>query len=45
MLSSPFRIHAILKVAQVLSQLPEKMYMVRTFCSAAAKTSTVTPIF
>ena len=45
MLSSPFRIHAILKVAQVLSQLPEKKYLVRTFCSAAAKTNTVTHIF
>ena len=43
--SSPFRIHAILKLAPVLSQLSEKMRVVRTFCSSAAKTSKVTPIF
>ena len=43
--SSPFHIHAILKLAPVLSQLSEKMHVVRIFCSAAAKTSTVTPIF
>ena len=36
MLSSPFRIHPILKLAPVL---------VRTFCSSTTKTSTVTPIF
>ena len=43
--SFPFRIHAILKLAPVHSQLSEKMHMVRTFCTTAAKTSTVTPIF
>ena len=41
-LSSPFRIHPILKLAPVLSQKSRKM---RTFCSSTAKTSTVTPIF
>ena len=45
MLSSPFHIHSILKLAPVLSQKSEKMHLVRTFCSSAAKTSTVTPIF
>ena len=45
MLSSPFHIHAILKLAPVLSQKSEKMHLVRTFCSSIAKTSTVTTIF
>ena len=45
MLSSPFHIHSILKLAPVLSQKSEKMHLVRTFYSSAAKTSTVTPIF
>ena len=44
-LSSPFHIHSILKLAPVLSQKSEKMRLVRTFCSSTAKTSTVTPIF
>ena len=44
-LSSPFRIHSILKLAPVLSQKSRKMPLVRTFCSSTAKTSTVTPIF
>ena len=43
--SSPFHIHAILKLAPVLSQESEKMNVVRTFCSSAAKTSMVTSIF
>ena len=43
--SSLFRIHVILKLAPVLSQLSEKMHVVSTFCSATAKTNTVTPIF
>ena len=43
MLSSPFHIHAILKLAPVLSQKSEKMYLVRTFCSSAVKRSTLTP--
>ena len=42
---SPFHIHAILKLASVLSQESEKMYVLRTFCSSAAKMSKVTPIF
>ena len=45
MLSSPFHIHAILKLAPVLSQNSEKMYLVRTFLSSAVKRSTVTPRF
>ena len=45
MLSSPFHIHSMLKLAPVLSQKSEKMHLVRTFCSCTAKTSTVTPIF
>ena len=45
MLSSPFLIHAILKLAPVLSQKSEKMHVVRTFCSSATKRSKVTPIF
>ena len=45
MLSSPFHIHSILKLAPVLSQKSRKMHLARTFCSSAAKTSTVTPIF
>ena len=44
-LFSPFRIHAVLKLAPVLSQKSRKMHLVRTFCSSTAKTSTVTPIF
>ena len=44
-LSSPFHIHSILKLAPVLSQKSEKMRLVRTFCSCTAKTSTVTPHF
>ena len=44
-LSSPFHIHSILKLAPVLSQNSEKMHLVRTFCCSTAKTSTVTPIF
>ena len=43
-LSSPFLVHSILKLAPVLSQKSRKMHLVRTFCSSAAKTSTVTPI-
>ena len=45
MLSSPFHIHSILKLAPVLYQNSEKMHLVRTFCSSTAKTSTVTPMF
>ena len=44
MLSSPFLIHAILKLAPVLSQKLEKMHLVHHFCSSIAKTSAVTPI-
>ena len=44
-LSFPFHIQSILKLAPVLSQKSEKMHLVRTFCSSTAKTSTVTPIF
>ena len=44
-LSSPFHVHSILKLAPVLSQKSEKMHLVRPFCSSTAKTSTVTPIF
>ena len=43
--SSPFHIHAILKLAPVLSQLSEKMHMVRTSCSAVAKTKYSDPHF
>ena len=47
MLSSPFNIHATLKLAPVLSQKSKEMHVVRTFCAccSTAKTSTVTPIF
>ena len=45
MLSSPFHIHAILKLAPVLSQKSEEMHLVHTFCSSISKTSTVTPLF
>ena len=45
MISSPFHILAILKLTPVLSQKSEKMNLVRTFCSSAAKRSMVTPIF
>ena len=44
-LSSPFHIHSIVKLAPVLSQKLEKMRLVCTFCSSTAKTSTVTHIF
>ena len=44
-LSSPFHIHPILKLAPVLSQKSEKIRLVRTFCSSTAKTCRVTPIF
>ena len=44
-LSSPFRMHSILKLAPVLSQKSRKIHFVRTFCSCTAKTSTMTPIF
>ena len=44
-LSPPFHIHAILKLAPVLSQKSEKMHLLLTFCSPTAKTSTMTPIF
>ena len=44
MLSSPFHIHSILKLAPDLSQKSEKMHLVRTSCSSTAKTSTVTLI-
>ena len=37
--------HSILKLAPVVSQKSEKTHLVRIFCSYAAKTSTVTPIF
>ena len=43
-LSPPFHIHAILKLAPVLSQKSKKMLLVRIFCSSTAKTRTVTPI-
>ena len=45
MLSSSFHIHAILKLAPVLSQKSEKVYVVHTFRSSTTKRSTVTPIF
>ena len=45
LLSSPFRIHPILKLAPVLSQKSGEMHLVRTFCSSTTKTSSVTPIF
>ena len=44
-LSSPFRIHSILKLAPVLTQKSRKTHLVRTFYSSTAKTSTVTSIF
>ena len=44
-LSSPFHVHSILKLAPVLSQKSEKMHLVRTFCSSTAKTSSVNSIF
>ena len=44
MLSCPFHIHAIVKLAQVHSQKSEEMHLVRTCCSSTAKTSTVSPI-
>ena len=44
-LSSPFRIHSILKLTPVLSQKWEKMHLVRSFCGSTAKTTAVTPIF
>lgn len=45
MLSSSFHIHAILKVAPVLSQKSVEVHLVPTFCSSTAKTNTVTLIF
>ena len=45
MLSSPFHIHTIFKLAPVLCQKTEEIYFVSTFCSSKAKTSAVTPIF
>ena len=45
MLSSPFHIHATLKLVPVLSQKLEVIHLVRTFCSSTGKTSTVIPIF
>ena len=36
-LSSPFHIHSILKLAPVLSQKSEKIHLVRTFCSSTSK--------
>ena len=45
MISSPFHILVILKLTPVLSQKSEKINVVRTFCSSAAKRSMVTPIF
>ena len=44
-LSFPFHIHSILKLAPVLSQKSEKMHLVSTFSSSTAKTSSVTSIF
>ena len=44
-LSSSFHIHAISKLAPVLSQKSEKMHLVRTSWSSIAKMRTVTPIF
>ena len=43
-LSFPFHIHAILKLAPVLSQKWTKMHLVGAFCSSTAKTSPATPI-
>ena len=40
----PFHIHSILKLAPVLSQIREKMHLVRTFCSSTAKTNALNPI-
>ena len=45
MLSSPFHIHTIFKLAPVLYQKSAEIYFVSTFCSSTAKTSAVTPIF
>ena len=45
MISSPFHILVILKLTPVLSHKSEKINVVRTFCSSAAKRSMVTPIF
>ena len=36
-LSCPFHIRSILKLAPVLSQKSERMHLVRTFCSSTAK--------
>ena len=44
-LSSPFRIHCILKLAPVLSQKSRKMHLVRTSCSSTAKTRYGDPHF
>ena len=43
-LSSPFHVHSILKLAPGLSQKSCKMHLMRTFCSSTAKTSKVIPI-
>ena len=45
MLSSPFHIYAILKLAPVLSQKSVEVHLLPTFCSSTAKTNTVTLIF
>ena len=42
MLSSTFHIHAILKLASVLSQKSEEIQLVSTSCSSTAKKRTVT---
>ena len=45
MLSSPFHIHSILKLAPVLSQKSEKMHLMRTFCSSTEKNKYGDPHF
>ena len=45
MLSSPFHIHAILKLAPVLSQKSVEVHLVPTFRSSTAKTNTMILIF
>ena len=44
-ISSPFRIHSILKLAPVLSQKSRKMHLVCTSCSSTAKTRYGDPHF
>ena len=39
MLSSPFRMYAILKLAPDLPQKSDEMHLVRTFCSSTTKTT------